>query len=190
MKSSSARFWFCALLVLGVALAALGAAGFDQFAPEPRQGSWLAFLGGLVLLVVGGTALSRAKRRELSGTSGETSDGAVDVAWFDEKIATLASDVADLDRVESETALHARIGTLLEDDLFEITRRHEELAQQVGFAAYARVWDGLAGGERLLARAWSMLTDGFPQEARAELPLAQEHLRRAVEAARQLNPSR
>ncbi len=60
----------------------------------------------------------------------------------------------------------------------------DELIQLIGFNQYARIWDGVAVAERLLARAWSMYTDGHPDEAAQELPLARTALDNAVEAMR------
>ena len=66
--------------------------------------------------------------------------------------------------------------------LLRLTSKHEEIVSLVGFSAYARAWEGVATAERLLARAWSVATDGHLEEARGELPAAREWLEKACAA--------
>jgi len=82
----------------------------------------------------------------------------------------------------SPEEIHGRIDALLRGEFFDLTSAHADVLAVLGFDAFARIWDGVAGGERLLARAWSMLTDDAPAEGLAEVPLARAKLDQAVVA--------
>lgn len=166
------------LIVLGFCLGTLGAAGLNQLARQAEPGSWLYLGAGVALLGLGG-ALGIARRR--AGAQARHAAGR-GLDWFRARIAELRDAIALLDESKAELEprqLHQRIGALLEGPFFDLTARNQELIQLVGFGPYARIWDGVASAERLLARSWSMLTDGYPAEARAEL----SHARKAIEEA-------
>ena len=56
----------------------------------------------------------------------------------------------------------------------------------LGMSRYTQVWGGVAVAERLLARSWSLATDGALDEAREEIPLARAQLASAVQAVESL----
>ena len=181
------------LLVLGVCTGALGASGFhtpyaaqaesDTLAGE--KGALPLFALGLVLLGAGGVLL-RAQRRALTATEGGAD---AESRVYREEIDAIRTMVAKLDERKDELTpdeLRARVGELLAEEYFDLTRKSDQLIALVGFSDYARVWDGVATAERLLARCWSMCTDGHPDEGKAELPLARAALDRAAEEAAKL----
>ena len=167
------------VLVLGVCLGAVGAAGFA----EPAEaGAWPLFLGGLFGILAGGVVLRREiRRRATAGAGGELAlDGLV--AELDE----LAKELVRLDDERDSLERRAfcdRIDALLTGPYFEIGGRNEDYARVLGPATFTRIWEGFAVSERLLARAWSIATDGHLEEARAELPRARAQLLHAAEEA-------
>jgi hypothetical protein len=162
------------LVVVGFCLGTLGAAGFNQ----PREPYALALLGfGMILLVAGGLWGRHAKRSRAAAAEGSS------LAGFQASVEAIRDKVVELDRGRGTLApreIHRRIDALLRDEYFDLTSRSDELIGLVGFNAYAKAWDGIATAERLLARCWSMITDDFPDEGLAELPLARESLDHAA----------
>ena len=165
------------LLALGFCLGTVGAAGFGQ---PIERGAWAFLLGGLALVVVGGL-LSRAGRAHAGGEQHQGEERARFAARLSSILDSVRALEADRDRVPPED-IRRRLDRLFEGELFELTSRHEELQALLGFDAYARVWDGLATGERLLYRTWTMLTDGWNEQALGELSLARAQLERSAQA--------
>lgn len=93
-----------------------------------------------------------------------------------DQVATLDDEKQGL----SADDIRGRIDALISGPWFDLTQRNEELMQLLGFAGYARVWEGVATAERLLARCWSMATDGHLEEGLEELPHARENIARAA----------
>ena len=158
------------LLVAGFCLGTLGAAGFKhKGSPEP--GSVPLFVGGALALLAGGVLARVARKRDAKQAGGAA-------ARRKEVLALLRavhdSVVALEQKSASRTPQETRkaIDELVSGSLFDLTSANEEIATMLGFEAYARVWSPLANAERILARVWSLLTDGFPEEALAELPAA------------------
>ena len=186
------------LIVLGLCLGALGAAGFHapraSPAEEPAEardevptsarrtekGAWPLFAGGLALLAVG----SFLGRRQAQGAGGGAGQGQGGRAAVRAQIEGIRDAVVDLDEHKAELGdeeLRRRIDELLGGAYFDLTSRHDDIAALLGFADYARVWDGVASAERMLARCWSMTTDGHGEEGLEELPRARQNIERAVE---------
>ncbi len=178
------------LLVLGVCAGALGASGFHTpYAADAESGAiareeWALPLFGLGLVLLGaGGFLLRAERRALTATGGGAH---TESRVYRDEIEAIRAMVAELDERKDELSseeLRARVDKLLAEEYFDLTRKSDQLIALVGFSEYARVWEGVATAERLLARCWSMCADGYPDEGKAELPLARASLDRAVEAA-------
>jgi len=177
------------LVIAGVCVSSLGASGFHTPSTNTElsreQYSMPLFAVGAVALVGGGVML-RAGRQQIDGQQSEA-DGKQSYLLELEAIQQI---VARLD--ESRTSLAAdvirdEVGKLLAEEYFDLTQKSDALAQLIGFTHYAQVWDGVAVGERLLARCWSMCTDGFPELGLAELPLARAAIERAVEAMRRIS---
>ena len=165
-----------ALLVLGFCLGTLGAAGF---APDVERGAWAFLLGGLALVVTGGLA-GRTGRAGVRGAERDSEERARFAARLASILGTVRELEAGRDRIPP-AEIRRRLDELFEGELFELTSRHEELQALLGFEAYARVWEGVATGERLLYRVWTMLTDGWDEQALQELSLARAQLERAAQ---------
>ncbi|MEW6071247.1 MAG: hypothetical protein AB1726_01455 [Planctomycetota bacterium] len=164
------------VLSAGVSLGTIGAAGF---APPIEPRAWLFFLLGIAGTLGGGLVLRRTIRRRASGGAGGLGGRA-------ELAAALDRLAGEVDRLAAERAaldarvLGERIDALLSGPYFELGARNEEYSRALGAGSFARIWAGFAVSERLLARAWSMTTDGHLEEARAELPRASAEVRRAA----------
>jgi len=158
------------LLISGVCLGAIGAAGFAETV-EPE--AWPLFVAGIVTSVIGGLLLRRDTRR--CATAGE--EGGLTRKGLAETLGAIAREVESLDD-ERETldreTFCARIDVLLSGACFELGSRNEDYARLLGPSDFAEIWEGFAVSERLLARAWSMATDGHLEEAREELSRARE----------------
>jgi hypothetical protein len=168
------------VLVAGFCLGAIGASGFAE-PVEPR--AWPMFLIGVGATVVGGLALKIHTRRAASARSesGLSREGlGADLERLAREVVRLDEEREDLDPVD----FCARIDALLVGPYFEIGGRSEDYARVLGAARHARIWEGFAVSERLLARAWSIATDGHLEEARAELPRARAQILAAAEEAR------
>jgi hypothetical protein len=169
-----------ALLVTGFCLGAVGAAGFTD-PVEPL--AWPFFLSGVGATVVGGLLLRREQRRRAEA---ESRGGEFSRAGLAAALAPIAREVVRLDdekdAVEREEFC-ARIDALLVGPYFELGNRNEEYIRALGPATFARVWEGFAISERLLARAWSIATDDHFEEACAELPRARAGIVLAHEEA-------
>ena len=165
------------MMVAGFCAATLGAAGFAEDI-EPAA-PWLLALGLLAVLVPG-TMLKRRLREAVEASHG-TALGydalAGELGELATRVDSLAAERDDLDRA----SLCTRVNDLLHGPYFQLGSRNEDYIRALGNADYARLWDGFAVSERLLARAWSMATDGHLEEARQELPRAAQHMRRSAQ---------
>ena len=166
------------LLVVGFCAATLGAAGFAE--DIETAAPWL-LIGGLVTVLGPGAVLKRRLREAADAAHGSTVGYdalAAELAAIATRVDSLAAERDDLDR----GTLCKRVNELLHGPYFRVGSRNEDYMRALGNADYARLWDGFAVSERLLARAWSMATDGHLEEARRELPRAASHARRAATA--------
>lgn len=166
------------IVVVAFCLGTVGAAGMK--APPEDAAPWLLGLGVVGIFAGGlwGRLLSRRSRGQ-AGSHHETR------AEFRGQIERIREIVVDLDETRAELAgdeLTKRLDALFKNEYFDLTLRHEELMKLLGFTHYARVWEGVATAERLLARVWSVATDGHVEEAIEDLPGARAHLERACEA--------
>jgi len=176
------------LLVAGICVASIGAAGFHSpthatdHPGQDRSTEKLAvplFVLGLVLICAGGLAGRAAGRFTAFNTADHAGAKKRDLLAHLERVRNGVVELDDQRRALTGEALRTRIDRLLSGEFFDLVARREDLLALLGFTAYAGVWDGVATAERLLARAWSLATDGSVEEARAELPLARRHLERA-----------
>jgi len=170
------------LLVAGFCVATVGAAGFGK---PTEELAWPLFGGGMVAIGLGGF-LARSARAAAHEAGGEEG------SWrrrLPADLATIRDLVVAIDEQKRELPpfeLRERIDALLSREYFDLTSQNEEIAAELGFSDYARVWEGVATAERLLARTWSIATDGYVEEALEELPEARRQIEQAAEAAASL----
>lgn len=182
-------------IVLGFCLATLGAAGFQsrqagvddrgqevaaRFA-EPRAVTF--FLLGLAVMGAGVAMIRQQKgRRKTGGQEGGGPEGRSEVLAH---LNEIRDEVVKLNAERASAPSHQtrdRIDALFIGPYFDLTSRNEELIELLGFADYARVWEGVASAERRLARCWTLCTDGQDEDGLAELPGAQEQIEKACSA--------
>jgi hypothetical protein len=169
------RFLPNLVIVAGFCLGTLGAAGFDS-TREPNAATY--FVLGMAILVVGGFWERRLRRAPVAA-----GDHGSSLAGFVSAVEAIRGKIVQLDDGRGSLhpdEIHSRIDRLLGEEFFDLTSRNEELIALVGFNSYAKAWDGVATAERLLARCWSMITDGFADEGLEELPLARAAIDRAA----------
>jgi hypothetical protein len=169
-------------LILGVCLGTVGAAGFSD---PPEPGSWLLFGLGLAGVVIGGLLLRRVAR----GASGQAGHAAAAIGDLVQRVESIAQQVGDIDREKGQLSASEfchRLEQLTSGEYFELGSRSDEYQQQLGFGSFSKVWAGIAVCERLLARAWSMATDGHLAEAHLEIPMARAEIEAARKAAENL----
>lgn len=165
------------LFIAGFCLATVGAAGFTS----PREPEALPFLiAGLVVVAFTGLMQKRVRRQaDAAGGSGlSRAQLAAAVAEVLEGTRRLEAEAGRLENA----ALGARLESLA-GRCAEIGSVNEDYIRLLGLKEYTLIWDGFASGERLLNRAWSMSMDGFPADARLELPRARAHFEKSAAAA-------
>lgn len=170
------------LLILGMCLGTVGAAGFTD-PPEDFAYGW--FGAGILLVIAGGLTVRRTTRSSGAGSehlAAAVGDLQMKVQFIAQRVGEI--DVAK-DELSSDDFCH-QIDSLLSGEYFELGARNEEYQQLLGFSKYSKVWTGIAVCERLLARAWSIATDGHFDEAKAELPLAKAEIQGSVQVSETL----
>lgn len=181
------------VIVVGFCAGTVGAAGFhgpldpEVAAAHPGAATeplaWPLFGGGLALVFVGGVLARTARRASLAQEGAQGGGARARLRGMVEAVRDRAIAIDEAHAGLSDEELARRIDALMTGELFDLTSQHEELAASLGFADYARVWDGVATGERLLARVWSLATDGGGAEAAPDLARARRSLERAAEVA-------
>lgn len=167
------------IVVIAFCTGTVGAAGMK--APPEGAAPWLLGLG--VIGIIAGGIWGRLLTRKSVGEVGDHDESRETLR---RQIEVIRDIVVDLDERKAELTsdeLTERIDQLMKNEYFDLTSRHEELMKLLGFAEYARVWEGVATAERLLARVWSIATDGHLEEALEDLPNARRQLERACKAA-------
>jgi hypothetical protein len=163
------------LVVFGFCLATLGAAGFAR---EIEAWAIPMFAGGFVFLAAGAWMNKSSKSSGEGAASLDT-----DKAQVSQQIDKIRDIVAGIDdgkaNLESDE-IRRRIDELLKNEYFDLTSRNDEIAKLLGFTNYARVWEHVAIAERLLARVWSIATDGYLETALQDLPEARRQIERAA----------
>lgn len=177
------------LYVVGVCIAVVGGAGFHDPTETGRDGvtaranetlAWPLFAGGMVMIVAGGVVRRSAKPASTSPT-GEHASGTGDDHM--RLISAIRDTVAELDDKKSamsQQELCTKIDDLLNGAFFDLVDKREALLDRLGFADYAKIWDGVATAERQLARVWSIATDGYLAQALEDLPAARANMDRAL----------
>ena len=166
------------IVIIAFCTGTVGAAGMS--APPEGAAPWLLGIG--VVGVLAGGIWGRLLGRRSVGEGGGHHETREE---FRRQIEAIREIVADLDEKKADLTrdeLTECIDQLIKNEYFDLTSRHEELIKLVGFSEYARIWEGVATAERLLARVWSIATDGHLEEALVDLPTARRQLERACEA--------
>ncbi|MCP4093285.1 MAG: hypothetical protein GY747_07535 [Planctomycetes bacterium] len=164
------------LFIGGFCVATIGGAGFSD-PLEPN--ALIMFIGGLVLVLIGGIMLRRAAHAEAHEkvSDGLSEEGlANSIKRIADDVRSLVSDASSLDGKQ----LCTRIDAILQGPFFDVGSRNEDYMRVLGNTVYTRYWDGFAVSERLLARSWSMAADGALEEAVAELPGVLKNIERAT----------
>ncbi|MCH7527845.1 MAG: hypothetical protein IID39_10445 [Planctomycetes bacterium] len=186
------------LLVIGVCVAALGAAGFHNPAETGRVKdtgrstevpAWPLFVAGMVLVAVGGAA-DRIGRGRSGGAQEHKAASAR--ATLVELLARIRDRVIEIDEQKADLTgeeLCRKLDDVLSGDFFDLIDKREDLVQLLGFRDYAKVWDGVATAERLLNRVWSIATDGHRVFAIQDLPQARQCLSKALDELSALWPA-
>ncbi len=141
--------------------------------PGREKHAMLFFLVGVGVLIGGGVLSkfaggSGGMAREEQHAQGTALMG--QLTHIEESIRQLHSKAADMAPADRHQALTA----LSDGPIYDLTNEFEHWTQVLGFDRYSRVWTGVAAGERLVHRAWSMDTDGHSDEAIDELKFAAE----------------
>lgn len=176
------------LFILGVVVATIGAAGFE--APSDSQatarqarstepGAWALFASGLAVLALGAVVGRLVGRSPTATVGSRTVRGRDEILVLLERIRDQVAALDEGRGALSGEQVRQDVHHLLNGDYFDLVAAREDLLAMVGFATFARVWDGVATAERLLARTWTLATDGHREEAVAELPRARSSLERA-----------
>ncbi len=162
-------------LILGFCLGTVGAAGFG---PETESLAWPFLIAGTVLISVGAIL----RRRLAQSPAASQVQGQGSASELKDRLSAVTQQLHDLQEVMDsldDSAFFDQLDAVLDGAVFDLTKDSEDFMRGLGFAQYAKVWDGIACGERLLARAWSMATDGHCQEARAEVRFSAAEFSRA-----------
>lgn len=195
------------LKAIGAILFVVGltyASWFASYVPTPEEGEVLPtglarvslwwgqvgtrFIGGLLLMIIGGPLARLADRRARDAKAKKTGDGPYRGTdqGADEPAAALdgiltsirALPVADMKK--KPKALADAIDVILTDQIPFFLDMRQDLITNLGLERFAEMIGYFASMERATARAWSALTDEAFQEV---LPCLQRAERGAVHAA-------
>ncbi|MFV2068221.1 MAG: hypothetical protein ACC645_14710 [Pirellulales bacterium] len=129
------------------------------------------FLLALAGLAAGAVLMRRAARRELDAAwsrdrAGTRRPPAELLALAIDEIERLIAATDNSDDAVQSAEVGPSIAAILEHRLQPIVEQQTRLIGQMGLAAYARLMDRFAAGERKLNRAWSATVDRVPEEVR------------------------
>ncbi len=182
------------LILIGFCVGTLGAAGFhspynssthglgpgemgtvtipaDQGILDNEEYATLLFLLGLGMLIAGGFLTKAAKGSAGLVEGDHHAQGNAllgHLTGIEASLRELHGKASSMNSSE----LHQAITDVSEGPIYDLTSEFEHWTQVLGFDRYSQVWTGVASGERLVQRAWSMETDGHSEEAIAELDYA------------------
>lgn len=171
-----------------VQLGSAEAAAIPGAASRARLVGWssergIPFALGLGLLVSGGLLVRRAEAARASGSG--VGEGARDLGV---QLRALRDALAGFERdlvtegPAGHEAIRQQIGGLQQQEVPLLIEAGPRLRRARGVARMAEVMGPFAGAERAMNRAWSALTDGYPEEARRSLGRAVAGLDAAVAA--------
>jgi hypothetical protein len=142
-----------------------------------RLTEWLqaggAGFGFGVVLIVGGAVLARQQQASDNAGGDASKGGRVDfegsLAQIDAVIAEVGLLIADTPMDETAPEARAVLDALQADVIEPVVDGRGQLVARHGIGAFSEYFGPFSGGERLLNRTWSALTDGHPVVARAAL---------------------
>ena len=97
-------------------------------------------------------------------------------------LATLQKNIADLSRKQDTTELHETV-TFIDrqcaEPFSDFADSRNALIQRFGLQGFAEVMTQFSSAERFVNRAWSAAADGYRNETKSSLEIAENHLSRA-----------
>jgi hypothetical protein len=168
------------MILLGRLLLALGfLAGAFVTVREEARVNWGAYLPCTAALLGGVILVRRAS------SSQQTREKAREnVAALERSAETLCTKIAGLKTALEERdvfAIHGLIDEQLVDDLAIFADNREGLIRRYDLMTYADIMSAFALSERLVNRCWSASADGYVDEVRRCLQLAEDEMVRARE---------
>lgn len=97
-------------------------------------------------------------------------------------LATLQKNVADLSRQQETTELHETVSFIdrhCAEPFSDFADSRNALVQRFGLQGFAEIMTQFSSAERFVNRAWSAAADGYPNETKSSLEIAESHLKRA-----------
>lgn len=137
--------------------------------PLEEGAAWL-FAGGLVLLLAGGYL---ARQEQKASGARDSQEGRKVLHGQIQAVRDDLARIRELATHSDGAEVRSQLTTLQEGQLYDLTSNFEHWTKVLGFDDYARIWAHVASGERLSNRAWTLYTDGYPTEGRAEIALAE-----------------
>ncbi|MEZ5976544.1 MAG: hypothetical protein R3F17_07960 [Planctomycetota bacterium] len=157
----------------------VGEVSASRFEPKAE---WY-FGAGLGLFLLG-VVLARKARKASAADHEQRKSGGQELSQRIESVHNRLTELSMLEKDYTPTQVRDALAELHEGEMYELTSRFEQWSNLLGFDRYARIWKGVADGERLSNRAWTMYTDGFPREGREELAYARAAFEEALDATR------
>lgn len=170
------------LIVLGFCTATVGAAGFG---PTTETLAVPLLIGGVLVLGAGGVMQKKAKAAAVSIAGAEHGGLRGELKRLLHAIKDRVTELDEQKSTLSPDDMRVRIDGLLTGEYFDLTSQNEEIAREIGYNDYARIWEGVAVAERQLARVWSMTTDGYMEQSLVDLTSARKQIEHACAMADQ-----
>lgn len=135
---------------------------------RPEEVRWGPFAGAIIA-ALGGVVLMRQRRARPRAGGALRAEDAPAVEALSEVLAWVRSAPRDEGDLRD---LSGRLDHDVKPALRRVERALGGLRDRLGITRYARFMDGFARGERALNRAWSAAADGYVDEAREQLDIA------------------
>ena len=149
-------------------------------APVEAGAPWM-FGGGILLLILGGF-LTRLHTTSTLATESQAGRQVLQdrIAAVRDQLVSLHGNATAMGRAQVQKELTE----LIEGPMYDLTSEFEHWTKLLGFETYTRIWEHVASGERLTHRAWTLYTDGYPEEGHPEIQFAHEAFEAALAACR------
>lgn len=174
-------------MILGLLLIGVGvlAAALAAVQSEADTVAWWLYAPALALSMVGVVIARRTSRQAAQ----HPDLVARDAQTLQDSLARIITRLGELDHRSSTiptSEFHGRIDALLRDDLLLFVEARHTITHRHGLAAYARIMNPFAAGERYLNRVWSASVDGYVDEVRIYLTRARTQFEAAQQELRAL----